>query len=67
MKCFDSEYTVKSHGFKDVDDYYFTCGSTGLIENISNTRALFLVSEDDPIVHMTKDDEKKSNYFFLFL
>lgn len=67
MKCFDAEYTVKSHGFKDVDDYYFTCGSSGLIENISNTRALFLVSEDDPIVHMTMDDEKKSNYFLILL
>lgn len=60
MKCFDSEYTVKSHGFKDVNDYYFNCGSTGLIDHISNTRVLFLVSEDDPIVNISKEDEKKS-------
>lgn len=57
---FDNEMLCKLYGYENPKDYYNKTSSGPLIDKLINIKTLILVSKDDPIVYLTKEDCKKS-------
>lgn len=66
MQKFDSEFVVKMHDFKDLEDYYTQNGSYKNIDGIKQIKTMILVAEDDPVVSLSKVEIEKSKHNTLY-